>query len=109
MVYLNILLISAVICMIIDLSGVTDEIKCILKRWLGIKNIADRPFFCSLCLTHWTGIVYILYLYMQGCDYNYILLYCYVLFISLNTINIANFIQLIIDIINNIINRLWRF
>lgn len=49
------------IVFLIDMSGGVDSLKAALGRWLGIKGaITLKPFDCSLCLTHWTGLIYLL-------------------------------------------------
>lgn len=58
----NLLLLTIVICFIIDLSGIIESIKkLITDKILGFKNVelSIKPFDCSLCMTWWTGLLYI--------------------------------------------------
>lgn len=59
MILINLLLITAIIVFIIDLSGFTQSVQHLLKKWLKTnKDIVIKPFMCSLCMTFWTGIIY---------------------------------------------------
>lgn len=51
----------AVICTFItDISGFPQHIRKILSRWLGVKIDTLKPLDCSLCLTWWTGLTYLI-------------------------------------------------
>lgn len=61
--FIDLLLLTAIICFIIDLSGVTDSIRSLVATLLHtspshLKTI--KPFECSLCMTFWVGLVYLL-------------------------------------------------
>ena len=64
MIYLELLLICAIIIFICDLSGAIDNLVIpLVKRALKIPknaNISIKPFDCSLCLTFWLGLLYLL-------------------------------------------------
>ena len=56
------LMISLVMVFIVDLSGVIGEIEEILAKMLGISPSRvhiPKPFSCSLCMTWWTGLIYL--------------------------------------------------
>ena len=61
---LNILLIAVVTVCIVDISGFTDSWKSALKRLVTRGRMRDpyytlKPFDCSLCMTFWSGLVYL--------------------------------------------------
>lgn len=58
--YFDLLLLAVVIVYVVDVSGVMESIKGALSRWLGAKVSRIRPFDCSLCMTWWAGIIYII-------------------------------------------------
>ena len=65
MILLNLLFIQLIIVFIIDLSGFVDTVKSKLSSILtkGKIKSADyriRPFDCSLCMTFWSGLIYLL-------------------------------------------------
>lgn len=93
----NLLLIAVIVVLIVDVSGFADEVKKELKRWLGIKNIREKPLFCSLCLTHWIGLVYLLF---AGWSLKY---YALLLVISCMTTTISSAFYLIKDLIDRLI------
>ena len=64
MTYLNILLIAFIAVFIIDISGVVDHITAAIAGWLTKgavkKPFQLKPFTCSLCMTFWTSIIYVI-------------------------------------------------
>lgn len=65
MVLINLILISAIVVFIVDISGAVDSLKSGLK-WIltkGKMNNSDyslKPIDCSLCMSFWSGIIYLL-------------------------------------------------
>lgn len=57
---LDLLMISVIICFIIDISGIIENIEWYLGKWLGGKVIIPKPFSCSLCLTFWVGLIWLI-------------------------------------------------
>lgn len=62
---LDIFLISVIVVIIIDISGITDTIKSLIKRiitrgMMSDPNYSLKPIDCSFCMTFWTGLVYML-------------------------------------------------
>jgi hypothetical protein len=55
----DLLLLTAIVVWSVDLSGWTDTSLGWLSRWLGRTVRSFKPFSCSLCMTWWTGIVYL--------------------------------------------------
>lgn len=62
---LDIMLICIIVVYIIDLSGAPEHLfKPIIRKLLGIKpsqQISIGPLECSLCLTFWLGLGYLLF------------------------------------------------
>lgn len=57
---LDLLMITIIVCFIIDLSGIIENIEWWLSRWLkGVVKI-PKPFSCSLCTTFWVGLIWII-------------------------------------------------
>ena len=54
------LMLAAVVVFIVDLSGFTGTWKGWLGRWLKVSVGSCKPFDCSLCMTWWTCLVYLL-------------------------------------------------
>lgn len=59
--FIDLLLITLIIVFIIDISGVIDSIEDTLSKWLKGKAKVPKPFSCSLCMTWWVGLIYLLY------------------------------------------------
>lgn len=51
---------TTLVVFIVDLSGWTETWLGWLSRWLGHPVKSLKPFSCSLCMTWWTGIIYLL-------------------------------------------------
>lgn len=63
-IYLQLIFVTVLIVYIVDLSGFTESWKpyaqALVKRVAGFTPRNVKPFDCSLCLTWWTGLVYII-------------------------------------------------
>lgn len=65
MILINVFLITTIVCFIVDVSGFVDNIKRGIWRLIMGK---DKPFQeyrlppidCSLCLSFWSGLIYLL-------------------------------------------------
>lgn len=89
MIYLELLALAFIVVYIVDETGIVDSFKAFLKRWLDTKSdISLKPLDCSLCMTHWVCLVYVLI--FGNLD---IFVYLYILFLSCNTNNIYAMIQ----------------
>lgn len=64
MIYVNVLLIAVIFSFGLDVGGFWNEITSIISGWLtkGVvkKPFELKPFSCSLCMTFWTSLVYVL-------------------------------------------------
>ena len=57
---LKLFFITVTICFLIDISGIIDNIEWWLSKWLKGKAKIPKPFSCSLCMTWWVGLIYII-------------------------------------------------
>lgn len=68
MIYINLLLIGIIITFALDTSGFYQEFTSMISGWMTggkiKKPIMKKPWCCSLCMTFWTGLAYIL---ISGC------------------------------------------
>lgn len=60
MVYINILCLALIVIFLVDISGIIDSLKWAIGRWLNIREVRLKPFDCSLCMTWWVGLAYII-------------------------------------------------
>ena len=58
--FIKLFLITLIIVFIIDISGVISQLEETLSKWLKGKARIPKPFSCSLCLTWWVGLAYLL-------------------------------------------------
>lgn len=56
---LELLLITTIICFIIDISGIIESMEWWLSKWLKVNCKIPKPFSCSLCMSFWIGIIWI--------------------------------------------------
>ena len=60
---INIIAIAILCCFVIN-SGAVDSLKRALWRWLKgsapYREYSLKPFDCELCLTWWSGLLYII-------------------------------------------------
>ena len=62
---IDILLLAVIVVIIIDISGITDSIKSLIKRivtkgMMSDPNYSLKPLDCSFCMTFWSGVVYMM-------------------------------------------------
>ena len=65
MTIFNLFLISVICVLIIDLSGFIDSLKYGLSKLLTKNKLASidyrlKPIDCSLCMSFWISLIYIL-------------------------------------------------
>lgn len=60
MIYYKILLLTAVVVFVVDLSGFTQSWKAWLSRVTKLRVVSLKPFDCSLCVSWWAGLVLLL-------------------------------------------------
>ena len=65
MILIHLILIASIVVFIVDISGAVNSLKSGLK-WILTKGKMKnddyrlKPFDCSLCMTFWSGIIYLL-------------------------------------------------
>lgn len=108
MVIINLTLIAAIVVFIVDISGAVDSLKSGLK-WIltkGKMRNSDyqlKPLDCSLCMTFWSGIIYLLI------TNNFTLPYlAFVCLLACFSGIIKNSILLVEDIITTIIQLIYK-
>lgn len=57
---IDLLIITLILVFIIDISGIITEIERMMQKRLQRKVVIRKPLSCSLCMTWWIGLVYIL-------------------------------------------------
>lgn len=62
MIYWDLLLIQFICVCVIDVAGAVDDMLTPLVRRLTGSKIGHigKPLSCSLCMTFWTGLLYLL-------------------------------------------------
>ena len=60
MLIAKLLIITLLWVFVIDLSGCIDEIEATLSKWLKGKVRIPKPASCSLCMSWWTNLIYLL-------------------------------------------------
>lgn len=105
--YLNLLYITVVVVIILDLSGFYEEITTMISKWLSGGKIAKpiyiKPFSCSFCMSHWLNLIYILCL-GKFTIFNYMV----ILLLSTATPLIKDTIILITELIKKILNGTYE-
>lgn len=58
----ELLLIQCICVMLVDVTGVVEDLLTPLARWLTGSRVGSvgKPFNCSLCLTWWTSLVWLI-------------------------------------------------
>lgn len=99
MIYLELLALAFIVVYIVDETGIVNSFKSFIKKWLNTKSdITLKPLDCSLCMTHWVCLVYVLLFGTLD-----IFVYLYILFLSCNTDNIYTLIQKVNEVINRLL------
>lgn len=56
----DLLFLALLVVFVVDLSGFTESWLRAFSRWLGRTVTQFKPFTCSLCMTWWAGIAYLI-------------------------------------------------
>ena len=59
--YIDLFEITVIVVIIVDISGFIDSIKAFVGKVLGINNVSLKPLDCSLCMTFWVSMAYLIY------------------------------------------------
>lgn len=100
MTIINLILITIIVCFIVDCSGVmTDIRKFVAKqifKYTKVKvdyaELKLKPIGCSLCSTWWIGLIYLIFVGKFTIPY-----IAFVAFLSLISSNISGFLMVIKD------------
>ena len=108
MIVINLLYISIIICYVVDISGVVDNIKKFIWKFIIGKNVeykyfSFKPFDCSRCMIFWAGLIYLICV-SQFTLFNI----CLVCLFSFLSIQITDIYMLINDIFYFIINKVRK-
>lgn len=106
-ILLELLLLVCIIVFIVDLSGVIEELEVRLAKWLKVNKVRiPKPFSCSLCLSWWSGLVFLI------CVQSFTLIgIAYVALLAYLTPVIYNAMTLIRDLLNkgiDIIGKVFK-
>ena len=109
MIALDLLFITIIIVFIVDLSGFSETLKEWLSGWLTngriiTTNYSLRPFTCSLCLTFWMGLLYLLIVGSLSIPY-----ICLVCVMALIASTIKDILLLIKDLISKGIGSIYKY
>lgn len=108
MTYLNLFLISVCWVIILDLSGFREEMLKILGKILGIpqnlsQNLSLKPITCSLCMTWWTGLGYLVVVHKIS-----FLTITITLLFALFTQQVKDLLYLVQDLITKLFNKISK-
>lgn len=61
---LELLLLTVIVCFVVDISGFIDTIKNLIWKWVfnGKREYREfrlKPLDCSLCMSFWIGLIWI--------------------------------------------------
>lgn len=59
--YIDLFEITIIVVIIVDISGFIDSIKTLIGKVLHINNVKLKPLDCSLCMTFWVSMAYLIY------------------------------------------------
>lgn len=99
----TLLLNSLIWVFLLDLSGFIQEVEAILSRQLFHNRLSvsiPKPFNCSLCMSFWTGLAWVLIVHPSLASIALVCLFSY-----LTTIE-GSAIRLIRDLIECIIGKI---
>ena len=99
----DILLLAAIIVFVVDLSGFTQSWKKWLGKWLGVQIGDVPPFDCSLCLTFWAGLIYLI---VEG-DFTIPAL-AYLALVSYCTVLMGEILTAIRELLSALVRYLWK-
>lgn len=109
MIIFNLFLIAVITVCIIDISGFVDSTKSVLNKVItngkfSNSNYSLKPFDCSLCMTWWIGLIYLI-IYNSVSLVNIAIL----LLIAISTPIINDIIRLIQDLITKLIQVIENY
>lgn len=109
MIIINLILIQFIVVFIVDLSGFIPNIKSFVSRLLTKHefNFSLKPFDCSLCLTFWVGIIFVLVTSQFTIP---VLFYICILsfFTPVTNLILINIKDILLSILNKIYDKICR-
>lgn len=103
----DLFMIGVIISFIIDLSGIVDSFKrLIVVKLLKFKSayISLKPFDCSLCMTFWVGLAYLIA--VKSFTLPFILFVCLMAYMA----DIMTLMLIAVkDLIGKIINKILEY
>lgn len=100
---IQIILLQAIICYVVDCSGFIQSLEWWFGRLTGRKYRIPKPFSCSLCLGFYSGIAYLLITNSFTLPY----IACVALFSFLSK-NISGLMRLLQEILIHIENKIYN-
>lgn len=104
---INLLIITGIVCFIVDISGFVDTIKRWVWKWLfkdrEYNDFELKPIDCSLCMSFWIGLIYLI---CVG-QFN-VLMIGYVCLLSLLSSNITGLLIIVREGINYVLSMLSK-
>ena len=101
--YIDLFEITIIVVIIVDISGFIDSIKNLIGKVLGINNVKLKPLDCSLCMTFWVSMVYLVIASELS-----ITAVMVALLLSTMTPVIGDLVYLVRDLIGKIINNIRK-
>ena len=99
----NLLLIALCVVIVIDISGIIDDIEHRLSKWLKGKVKLGKPWVCSFCMYHHISLIYLI------CVGELTLkLYTSILFFALLTTVFSTLLILIRETLNWAIEKVYN-
>lgn len=107
MILLNLLFIQLICVLVIDISGFIDSVKygisyILTKGKFPKTEFRIKPIDCSLCMTFWTGLIYIICMGQFSLPY-----LAYILALAVMTPIVKDVIVLLKDICIYVINKIY--
>lgn len=106
---INLFILTCIIVFVVDLSGFVDEmVKRLYYKYIKVGDYHTlipklKPLTCSLCLTFWVGLIYLLITSQFS-----ILMLGYVCLLAFLSPIIGDILVLLKDVINKIINLIYK-
>ena len=106
---INLFILTCIIVFVIDLSGFVDEmVKRLYNKYIKVGDYHTlipklKPLTCSLCLTFWVGLIYLLITSQFT-----ITMIGYVCLLAFLTPIIGDILVMIKDVLNKIINLIYK-
>lgn len=106
---INLFILTCIIVFVVDLSGFVDEmVKRLYYKYIKVGDYHTlipklKPLTCSLCLSFWVGIIYLLI----TSQFN-LLMIGYVCLLAFLSPVIGDILVMIKDLINKVINLIYK-